>query len=214
MDAPVVNMAVSRPQAVVFDVGNVLYGWDIGALYRKLISDPVRLDWFLTHVVTPDWHFQHDRGRPHAETTAELTARYPAEADLVAAYVPRWLETITGPIAGMHELVAELHGRGVPIYGITNFSAEFWEMFRPHAPVFDCFADIVVSGAECLFKPEPEIYRLALARFGLARGEGLFIDDRIDNVRAGEAEGFPGHHFTGVARLRTRLAAEGLIAAA
>lgn len=208
------NTTVSRPRAVVFDVGNVLYGWDIGALYRKLIPDPVRLDWFLTHVVTADWHFQHDRGRPHAETTAELTTRYPAEADLIAAYVPRWLETITGPIAGMHELVAELHGRGVPIYGITNFSAEFWDMFRPHAPVFDCFADIVVSGAECLFKPEPEIYRLALARFGLARGEGLFIDDRIDNVRAGEAEGFPGHHFTGVARLRTRLAAEGLIAAA
>ena len=114
----------------------------------------------------------------------------------------------------MHELVAELHGRGVPIFGITNFSAEFWAMFRPHAPVFDCFADIVVSGAEQLFKPEPEIYRLALRRFGLARGEGLFIDDRIENVRAGEVEGFPGHHFTGLARLRTRLAAEGLITAA
>jgi 2-haloacid dehalogenase len=201
----------SRPRAVVFDVGNVLYGWDIGALYRKLIPDQARLDWFLTHVVTPFGLFQHDRGRPHAETTAELTAQYPAEADLIAAYVPRWLETITGPVPGMHELVAELHGRGVPIYGITNFSAEFWDMFRPHAPVFDCFADIVVSGAEQLFKPEPEIYRLALSRFGLERGEGLFIDDRIDNVRAGEAEGFPGHHFTGVARLRTRLAADGLL---
>ena len=53
-----------------------------------------------------------------------------------------------------------------------------------------------------------------VGRFGLARGEGLFIDDRIENVRAGEAEGFPGHHFTGLARLRTRLAAEGLITAA
>ena len=197
--------------SVVFDVGNVLYGWDIRALYEKLIPDRAKLDWFLSNVVTPEWHFQHDRGRPHAETTAELTAQFPAEADLIAAYVPRWLETITGPIPGMLDLVAELDERGVPIFGITNFSAEFWDMFRPGAPIFDRFREIVVSGAEQLFKPEPEIYRVALRRFDLGPGEGLFIDDRIENVRAGKAEGFPGHHFTGVAALRTRLAAEGLL---
>jgi 2-haloacid dehalogenase len=197
--------------AVVFDVGNVLYGWDIGALYEKLIPDPARRAWFLTHVVTPEWHFQHDAGRPHAETTAELTAQFPGVADLIAAYVPRWLETITGPVPGMHELVAELDDAGVPIFGITNFSGEFWEIFRPQAPLFDRFRDVVVSGAEKLVKPDPAIYRLARQRFGLAEGQGLFVDDRIENVRAGKAEGFPGHHFTGVAALRTRLQAEGLL---
>jgi 2-haloacid dehalogenase len=197
--------------AVVFDVGNVLYGWDIGALYEKLIPNPARRAWFLTHVVTPEWHFQHDAGRPHAETTAELTAQFPDVADLIAAYVPRWLETITGPVPGMHELVAELDDAGVPIFGITNFSAEFWDMFRPQAPLFDRFRDVVVSGAEKLVKPDPAIYRLARQRFGLAEGQGLFVDDRIENVRAGKAEGFPGHHFTGVAALRTRLQAEGLL---
>lgn len=199
-------------RAVVFDVGNVLYGWDIRNLYAKLIPDRARLDWFLGNVVTPEWHFQHDRGRPHAETTAELTARYPAEAELIAAYVPRWLETIAGPVPGMLELVAELDEAQVAIFGITNFSDEFWAMFRPHAPIFDRFRDVLVSGAEQLFKPEPEIYRLARRRFGLAAGEGLFIDDRLENIRGGEAEGFPGHHFTGAARLRTRLIAEGLLA--
>ena len=202
---------MTQIRAVVFDVGNVLYGWDIGALYRKLIPDPAKLDWFLTHVVTPEWHFQHDRGRPSAETVPELSARYPAEADLIAQYVPRWLETITGPVPGMLELVAELDDRGVPIFGITNFADEFWQAFRPTAPVFDRFGDVIVSGAEKLFKPEPEIYRLALRRFGLQPGEGLFIDDRQDNITGGEKVGFPGHVFTGVARLRTRLEAEGLL---
>ena len=198
-------------RAVVFDVGHVLYGWDIGALYTKLIPEPAYRDWFLSHVVTPEWHFQHDRGRPSAETIPELQAQFPAEAELIAAYAPRWLETITGPVPGMPEIVAELDVAGVPLFAITNFSAEFWERFRPTAPIFDRFRDVVVSGTEKLFKPEPEIYRLALRRFGLAPGEGLFVDDRIENVRAGAAEGFPGHHFTGAARLRTRLQAEGLI---
>jgi 2-haloacid dehalogenase len=202
---------MTKIRAVVFDVGNVLYGWDIRNLYEKLIPEPARLDWFLTHVVTPDWHFQHDRGRPHAETTAELTARYPAEADLIAQYVPRWLETISGPVPGMLELVEELDDRGVPIYGITNFSHEFWEVFRPTAPVFDRFRDVIVSGAEKLFKPQPEIYHLALRRFGLQPGEGLFIDDRQENITGGAAVGFPGHRFTGVERLKTRLRAEGLL---
>lgn len=201
---------MSGIRAVVFDVGHVLYGWDIGALYKKLIPDLSHRDWFLANVVTPDWHFQHDRGRLSSETIPELQAQFPAEADLIAAYAPRWLETITGPVPGMHELVAELDDAGVPLFAITNFSDEFWAMFRPTAPIFDRFGDIVVSGTEQLFKPEPEIYRLALRRFGLAPGEGLFVDDRIENVRGGAAEGFPGHHFTGVERLRTRLRAEGL----
>ena len=205
------SMASTPIRAVVFDVGNVLYGWDIGALYRKLIPDAAHRDWFLAHVVTPQWHFQHDRGRPSAETIAELSARYPAEAELIAAYGPRWLETITGPIPGMLDLVAELYAAQVPLFGITNFAAEFWDMFRPHAPVFDRFQDIIVSGRERLFKPEPEIYRLARRRFGLAAGEALFVDDRPENVRAGEAEGFPGHVFSGAARLRSRLEAEGLL---
>ena len=207
------RMTANSPplRAVVFDVGHVLYGWDIGALYEKLIPDRAHRDWFLRVVVTPEWHFQHDRGRPSAETIPELQAQFPAEAELIAAYAPRWLETITGPVPGMHELVAELDDRGVPLFAITNFADEFWTMFRPIAPIFDRFRDIVVSGTEQLFKPEPEIYRLALRRFGLAPGEGLFVDDRIENVRAGKAEGFPGHHFTGVASLRERLRAENIL---
>ena len=198
-----------HPKAVVFDVGNVLYDWDIRNLYAKLIADPARLDWFVTHVVTPQWHFQHDAGRPVAETTAELTARYPAEAELIAAYAPRWLETIAGPVPGMLELVAGLDDAGVPLYAITNFSAEFWTMFRPTASIFDRFRGIIVSGEVGLVKPDPAIFRTALRRFGLARGTALFVDDRIVNIRAGEAAGFPGHHFTGAEELRTALAAAG-----
>jgi 2-haloacid dehalogenase len=202
---------VLKPKAVVFDVGNVLYGWDIGLLYRKLIADPARLDWFLSRVVTPEWHFQHDAGRPFAETSVELAAMYPDFADLIELYGPRWLETISGPMPGMLEIVHELAARGVPLFGITNFSAEFWPRFRATAPVFDLFADVVVSGAERLVKPDAAIYQLALTRFGLAPGEGLFVDDRVENVRAGEAHGFPGHVFSGAGRLRARLEADGLL---
>ncbi|MGL4541284.1 MAG: HAD-IA family hydrolase, partial [Polymorphobacter sp.] len=62
-----------------------------------------------------------------------------------------------------------------------------------------------------LTKPDPAIYALALARFGLCAGEGLFVDDRIENVVAGEAAGFPGHHVTDASRLRAALLGLGLL---
>jgi 2-haloacid dehalogenase len=151
-------------RAVVFDVGNVLFHWDLRALFSKIIADPAELDWFLTHVVTPDWHFQSDAGRPLADMVAERKSEYPAYAVHLDHYSERFNETITGPVDGMHVLVEDLHMRGVPIFGITNFGAEFWAKFRPTAPVFDAFADIVVSGVEKIAKPDPAIYTLALRR--------------------------------------------------
>ncbi len=199
------------PRAVVFDVGHVLYDWDIRYLYEKLIADRADLDWFLANVVTRQWHFQHDAGRPSAETTAELAAQFPDHADLIAQYVPRWLETIPGPMPGMVALVEELDAAGVPLFAITNFSAEFWAMFRAVTPLFDRFRDAVVSGEERLMKPDPAIYRLALRRFGLAAGEALFVDDRADNVRAAEREGWHGHVFTDATRLRAALVQSALL---
>jgi 2-haloacid dehalogenase len=198
-------------KAVVFDVGNVLYHWDIGLLYEDLIPDREKRDWFLANVVTTEWHFQHDAGRPLAEMVAERTALYPEHRDLIAAYPTGFLKTIPGPVAGSLELVAELSARGVPIFGITNFGDEFWQMFRPAAPVFDHFQDIVVSGVEKLVKPDHAIYRLALKRFGLAPGEGIFVDDRLENVEAATANGFAGHHFDNAADLRSALVRIGLL---
>ena len=54
-------------KAVVFDVGRVLFQWQLRALFEKLIEDREELDWFLAHVVTEEWHFEHDRGATLAE---------------------------------------------------------------------------------------------------------------------------------------------------
>ena len=196
---------------VIFDVGKVLFDWDLRNLFAKLITDPDELEWFVTHVVTPQWHFQHDAGRPLAEMVPERIAEFPKYAPLIEAYATRFNETIPGPIPGSLEIVRELHDRGVPLFAITNFGHEFWEAFRPTQPIFDLFGDIVVSGTEKMMKPDPAIYALALDRFGIAPGTGIFIDDNIDNVVAARANGFAAHHFTDAAELRAELTGLGLL---
>lgn len=194
-------------RAVVFDVGMVLYEWDRRYLFEKLIGDREELARFLDGVVSLDWHNQHDAGRPIDTMIAERIEQFPAHEALIRAYRSRWLETIPGPVAGTHAIVEALSRRRVPLFAITNFGADFWAMFRPTAPIFDHFDNIIISGVEKLMKPDPAIYALALERFGLAPGEGLFVDDSLPNVEAARANGFMAHHFTDAHALRAELAA-------
>ncbi len=73
-------------EAVVFDVGKVLVQWDLRHLLAKLVDDPVELDWVCANVVTPEWHFEHDAGRPLDEMVPERIALFPDHAHLIHAY--------------------------------------------------------------------------------------------------------------------------------
>jgi 2-haloacid dehalogenase len=203
---------VSARRAVIFDVGRVLVDWEIRFLYERLIPEGEALDAFVRDIVTPEWHFQHDMGRPFAETSAELSAQYPQHAELIAQFGPRFNETNAAAIPGMPELLAELDSAGVPLFAITNFSGEFFPPFRIKYPeMFDRFRDIVVSGDEKMMKPDAAIYRLALDRFGLTAAESVFIDDNADNIAGAAALGIHAILFTGEPALRAELVALGLL---
>lgn len=196
----------AAPTSVVFDVGNVLVDWNPRAFYAARIADPVRLDRFLGEVATDDWHKQHDAGRAFAETSAELIARFPDEAENIRLWGERFDDQVGPVLPGMARIVADLAARDVPLYAITNFSHEFWPSFaNREAPLLAPFRDILVSGEVKLIKPDPAIYALALERFGLAPAEALFVDDRADNIAAAEAGGFVGHVFHDAEKLRTVL---------
>lgn len=199
-------------EAVVFDVGRVLFQWQLRALFEKLVDDPTELDFLLAEVITERWHFEHDAGRPLAEMVPERKALFPDHAPLIDAYATRFNETIPGPVPGSLAIVRALHARGFPLYAITNFGAEFWDGFRPTQRVFDLFRTIVVSGKERLVKPDPAIFALASARFGHAPAAMLFVDDNLANIDGARASGWQTHHFIDAPTLRADLEQRGLLA--
>lgn len=199
------------PRCVIFDVGRVLFEWDLRHLFAKLIADPAELDWFVGNVVTPAWHFQHDAGRQIAEMVAERKAEFPDHAALITAYATRFNETIPGSVPGSLKLVERLDAAGVPLFAITNFGHDFWEGFRPTQPIFDRFQDIIVSGTEKMMKPDPTIYRLAIDRFGIDPAGAFFVDDVVANVAGAESVGIAGHQFEDAARLERALVERGYL---
>ena len=203
---------MTPPTAIIFDVGNVLYGWDPESfLARQLPEDEARLR-FIEDVDLWSWHDSLDGGRPFDDAAAELSEKFPDYAAHISAWGERFGETISDPVPGMREIVEALDGRGVPLFAITNFSADFWPPFRAREDeFFRRFRDIVVSGEVKLLKPDPAIYYLALDRFRLRPDQALFVDDRKINVEGAEAVGMHGHLFTDAEGLRRRLDREGLL---
>ena len=197
--------------AVVFDVGKVLFDWDLRILIRQFVDDEAEVEHVFANVVSVPWHFQHDAGTPLAEMVPARIAEFPQYEAVIRAYSTRFNETIPGPIPGSLELVEDLAAGGVPLYAITNFGAEFWPAFSATQPIFRHFRDVVVSGDEKIAKPDPAIYRIAQVRFGHAPHQMLFIDDNRDNIESARACGWEAHHFADAATLALDLRQRGLI---
>ncbi|MET0746109.1 MAG: HAD family phosphatase [Microvirga sp.] len=184
-----------KPTTVVFDVGNVLLRWDPRNLYRTIFDDHEMMETFLSTVCTGQWNLEQDRGRDWDEAVALLVKEHPAHETSIRAFHERWEETVSGVIEENVALLGRLRQAGVPTYCITNFSAPKFALSQARYPFLKGFDGIIVSGDEKLLKPEPEIYNLLLARYGLKAEDCIFIDDSQANVEGARAVGMHAIHF-------------------
>jgi 2-haloacid dehalogenase len=195
---------------VVFDIGGVLLDWNPEHLYRRMFEDEAQMRWFLANVCTPAWNAEQDRGRPFALAVALAAEQHPDWRPFIEAYRSRWIEMVSGPVPGSVELLAEVRQTDVRLLGLSNWSAETFPLMRERYPFLSWFEGIVVSGEEAVAKPDPEIYQLLVARYGVEPQTALFIDDSLRNVEAASALGFQVHRFTSADGLRQALAALGV----
>lgn len=201
-----------RPvEAVVFDLGGVLIDWDPRHLYRKLFDDSAAMERFLAEVCSQSWNEQADLGRPTAEITAELCAVHPGKRSLIESYYARFSEMMSGAIEGSVDILRRLHARGMPLFALSNFSAETFPLARRRFAFLEHFSGLVISGEEGMTKPDRRIYELTVERHALNPAHTLFIDDRDDNAQAARAAGWQALHFTSPKQLARDLERLGLL---
>ncbi|WP_250509538.1 HAD family phosphatase [Caballeronia sp. GACF4] len=199
-------------KAVVFDFGGVLIDWDREYLYRQLIPDETERRWFLDNVCKMDWVVQQDGGQTIEEGTAELIARYPDHEALICAFYARWHEMVSGVLEEGVALVDRLDAEGVPLFGLTNWSAETFPYAWERFDVLRRFREIIVSGRVGIVKPDPQIFALMRAEIekhlpGIQPHELVFIDDNAKNAQAATDLGWHGIHYTGAMETETKLRA-------
>lgn len=197
--------------SVVFDIGNVLIGWDPRHLYRKVFSSEAEVEWFLAEICTLEWHLAHDFGVSFEENGAKLKTIHPQHAELIDFWHTRYAEMIPGRIPGSAELLHTLESKGLTIHGLTNMPVSVFDFLQIEYPELQRFQSVVVSGAEGLVKPDPRIFELLIARAKLDPARTLFIDDSLPNIVTAENLGFQTHHFSDAETLSADLSHRGLL---
>ena len=201
------------PDAVVFDLGNVLIRWDPVAA----IAAAVGTERAVAFVADPDfdfaaWNRANDAGRTLAEAEQTAVQAHPHYADEILAYRQHFSASLVGDIPGSVAILRELHDAQVPVFALTNWSAELFPVALEQFDFLDLFEDIIVSGEEGVAKPDPEIFEVLEDRVRHRAGldDCIFIDDSPANVAAASATGIDAVHFTGADHLREDLIARGM----
>jgi 2-haloacid dehalogenase len=205
---PATGPAGPAIDTVVYDFGNVLVGWDPFGPYEG--RPRAEIEAFFEAVDFNAINHAADAGTPYAVLLDRVERTRP---DLVAdlrRYVEHYELSLTGPIEGSAELVAELKGLGLRLYGLTNWQAETFHSAEPAAPAIGLMEDVIVSGREGMAKPDRRIFELVVERFGVDPSRAVFVDDKVVNVDAARGVGFHGVVFTSTEALRKDLRALGL----
>lgn len=198
-------------RAVIFDIGNVLIRWDPRPALAAAVG-PDEADRFLAAADFDfgAWNAAQDAGRPFDDGEAEVAATHPHWAEHVRGYRPHFAHSLTGPVDDTVAILRDLHAAGVPLFALTNWSAETYPLARERYDFLDLFDDVVVSGAEGVAKPDPAIFAVLRERVGRPLEECVFVDDGPHNVAAAAAAGLDAIRFTDTGHLRDDLRARGL----
>lgn len=195
---------------IVFDFGGVLIDWNPVYLYRDIFEKEEEMNYFLEHVCRYDWNVLQDAGRPLAEATRILQGQYPGYREEIAMYYGRWAEMLGGTIEENVKLIKPLKKK-YNIYGLTNWSAETIPIAMARYDFFNDLDGMVVSGEEKIVKPDPQLYRILLERYGIQAAESLFIDDNYANIETAQQMGFQTIHLIDGVNLEETLKARAIL---
>lgn len=203
-------LARPRPDAVIFDIGNVLIEWQPEARYDEIVGRARREAMF----AAVDLHGMNERfdaGEDFRAVVYETAAANPEFADDIRLWHDRWSDLARPAIHHSVRLLLALKAAGVPVFALTNFGVGSFAISERDFPFLTVFDRRYISGEMKLTKPDPRIYAAVEADCCLPPERLLFADDRVENIAAAEARGWQGHLFTSPEGWAARLVAAGLL---
>ena len=201
---------MKQPEAVVFDIGNVLIEWQPERFYDAAIGENRRLEMF-SDVDLHGMNELVDLGHHFTETVYSTAEKYPKWRGEIRMWHDRWIEMATPAIDHSVRLMKALQSKGMPVFSLTNFGIQSYDFAAKHYPFLRDFDRDFISGHMAVTKPDAAIYRMLEETSGLSGDALLFTDDRTDNIEAAKSFGWQTHLFEGPQGWADRLVAAGLL---
>lgn len=197
-------------RTIVFDIGNVLAGFDWRSFFEKQGYDAAMVERLARATVkSEDWK-EYDRGCTGDEDMLALFAENDPEIEAELRSALADFEGLVTRYDYAIPWVSELKEKGYQVLVLSNFSdkalRECW-----HALDFLPYVDGgILSFRDKLIKPMPEIYRLLLDRYHLKAEECVFMDDTPANVEGAQKAGMHAFVFENRQQALTELAKLGV----
>ncbi len=179
-------------QNIVFDMGNVLLGFDAAYIASQFAADETVRDLLLSSIFrAPEWALMDAGALTEEDMLRLIPERLPQELVQtgLAAYSGWHLHNRRIPEA--ETLVNDLKAAGYRLYLLSNASPR-WTVYWRDYPAIAALDGHVVSAFVGAVKPDPAIYRILFDSYGLDPAECFFVDDVPANIAGGRALGMDG----------------------
>ena len=199
-----------RPEAVIFDMDDVLCRYDLGRRLRALSRITGKMPRDIRAAIW-DSGFEDaadSGGYPDPEHYLSEFGRRIGHDITRAEWVEARRESMQ-PWPDMLELAAKVGSQArIAIFSNNGplTKASLPELFPDVTAIFAEHYHSFEFGTK---KPDPASYTKLLARMGLEPGRCLFIDDKRSNVTGARMAGLGGHHFRSRDQLEPELRALG-----
>ncbi len=203
-------MPFVKLEAILFDLGRVIVDFDMAECESTLIAhsnlDPDR---FLRAVWDTGWIRRYETGHVTTRDFYDFLVRDGGlEMDYEAFYVC-WTE-VFDPVPIIKPDLLERLGRQYPMTLVSNTNEAHADYVRQNYDVFRHFGQHVLSYQVGSLKPDPRMLECAIKAADRPPEAMLFIDDRQENIQAGDALGLQTHRFRSLAILKDYLTGLGV----
>jgi epoxide hydrolase-like predicted phosphatase len=175
-----------NPKAVVFDLGKVLVDFDYslaaGRIAARSRSSAEESRAFIDH---SPLLCRYETG---TITTSEFFGEVCAQCGFTgtAGEFAAYFADIFSPIPEMIQLHADLRRAGIPTYIFSNTNDLAISHIRQRFPFFAHFDGYILSYEHGSMKPDSRLYEVVEHETGCQGAEIVYLDDRLENVEAGQ----------------------------
>ena len=178
---------------IIFDLGNVIISFNKNKIISNFTQKQEEIKYICDEIFhAPEWELM-DLGNITNDEAIEIINKrngYKYQK-LTENFLHEWYKKrlFNNDVI---KIAKDLSKKGYKLFVLSNMANSTYEYLRKYE-FFSLCSGIIISAYEHVLKPDKKIYRLLLERYNLNAEECFFIDDREENIIAGEKIGIKGH---------------------
>ena len=178
------------PSAIIFDLGKVLVDFDFSiAASRIAAASRMSFEELKKFLTQTDLLIRYETGLISRQEIYAGICQTTGYTQTIEEFGNQFSD-IFSEIPSMIETQATLRQNGFPTYIFSNTNELHLSLIRQKFPFFANFDGYILSYEVRSMKPAVKIYEALERMSGKRGGDLLYIDDRAENIVAGDARGW------------------------